>query len=132
MCLSTVARSIANISERSLTQKQPVKDWKRYAPGQQSPLPQRLKPASIRGKLVYENSGKLIAGVKVKLSPLGYEATTDSKGEFEFNDWETHRIQEGKEYRIQFPHPKKEKEVVLKMVELKYGGEERWQMSQLI
>ena len=71
------------------------------APGKQKPVHRTLKPASIKGKLVYQNSGKPVVDANVWLEPLGYETTTNKRGEFSFDDWEQYKIYPGVEYQVQ-------------------------------
>ncbi len=71
------------------------------APGKQEPLHLMLEPASIKGKLLYENSGNPVEGTNVRLDPLGYETTTNTQGKFAFNDWERYEIHPGVKYQIQ-------------------------------
>jgi len=71
------------------------------APGKQEPVPLKLEPVSIRGKLVYENSDKPIVDANVLLDPLEYETKTNNQGEFVFNDWEQYKIKTNEKYRVQ-------------------------------
>jgi len=70
-------------------------------PGKQESMLPKLESASIRGKLVYENSGKPVVGANARLEPLGYGTTTNTQGEFVFNDWEQYKIRPGVKYQVQ-------------------------------